>query len=401
MGGRLGAHLGQRLIFAVAIAWVGVSVGGCARSSPRDAAAESRPPADGAVADPTSAPARSSLREPDTPKHGRAAAALAGSARPAEPGAGASEPTAVPAALPPHTRFFLSGDGEIALANAHTGEKLRVRYRDRDGHYRPEAMLQIDRLFRSPGDDARTHVSLRLVETIDYLQDLERPRGLELLSGYRSGEYNAAVIARGGKAARASMHTEGLAADLHFDGIDHRELWLRVRQLDCCGAGYYASGNFLHLDVGRPRFWEEGTSRVGENLSRGNARVIARTEFDRYATLDGAIVGLHAVTLRPLRISRSAAFVPEGSAETTGGMALRLDPSAGAAGAASDAACLEFPDAPDARAIVLTVAEAGTSPSPPSAPVRGRIVMRTCEPRLEATPDEIASNPIEIRSPVS
>jgi uncharacterized protein YcbK (DUF882 family) len=328
----------------------------------------------------------------------RAAPATEPHARAEIPEPTAARPT--PAAQSdPSLRFFLSGDGEIAIQNAHSGERLRARYRDPGGRYRPETLAEIDRLFRSRGDDARTHVSLRLIETIDYLQDTERPRALLLLSGYRSGEYNAALIARGGRAARASMHTEGLAADLRFAGVDQRALWLRVRELDCCGAGFYASGEFLHVDVGRPRFWEEGTSRVGENLSRGNARLIARTDFDRYGRLDGAVVGLHAVTLRPLRIARAATFLPDGPGAESGAVSLRLA-SDGAAPAGDDD-CLDFPAAKDPPPIVLTVAETSAGGARPAAATRGRIVLRTCAPQLESTPAEIATNPIEIRSALS
>jgi len=37
----------------------------------------------------------------------------------------------------------------------------------------------------------------------------------------------------------------------------------------------------VHVDVGKPRFWEAATSRADEDLSGGNARVFARTDFDR------------------------------------------------------------------------------------------------------------------------
>jgi uncharacterized protein YcbK (DUF882 family) len=319
------------------------------------------------------------------------------------------------AAPPPPSRFFLSGDGEIAIESAHTGERVRVRYRRADGTYDRQALDAIDALFRSRGDDERTRVSLRLIEAIDYLQDRERPRAILLVSGYRSGEYNAAIIARGGKAARTSMHGEGLAADLRFVGLDHRALWNEVRALECCGAGYYATNGFLHLDVGRPRFWEEGTSRVSENLSRGNARVIARTEFDRYATLDGGRLKLHAVTLRPLRIARTARFRPDGGDPAgdaaPSGFALRLSSDVASGG---DGECMEFAAGEHAPPIALELAEdfrpsdpqpAETPPADAAAggartqqrqPSRGRIVVHTCEPRLEATPETIESNPVEI-----
>ena len=39
--------------------------------------------------------------------------------------------------------------------------------------------------------------------------------------------------------------------------------------------GYYAKQGFMHVDVGKPRFWEATTSRTDEDLSGGNARVFA------------------------------------------------------------------------------------------------------------------------------
>src|SRR3989449_9135716 len=84
---------------------------------------------------------------------------------------------------------------------------------------------------------------------------------------------------------------------------------MKVRALDCCGAGYYAKEGFLHLDVGQPRFWEPATSRVEENLSAGNARLFARTEFDRYAKGEEIVVTLHAMTVPPVRVGREARVV--------------------------------------------------------------------------------------------
>lgn len=330
----------------------------------------------------------------------------------------AASPVPSPAAAPPRLaspggpvpvsaaprRFLLSGDGALELDGAHDGRRLRVRYRDGDGAYDPAALARIDDFFRSRGDASTTRVSLRLVEAIDFVQDRARPSATRLQSGYRSGEYNAAIIRRGANASRASMHTEGLAADLAFLGVDQRALWQDIRSLECCGAGWYASSGFIHLDVGRPRFWEETTSRVKENLSRGNARIIARTDFDRYDALDGAVVGLHAVTLRPLRIARRAEFLPQ-SGDGRGAVALRLS----APEAREEGGCLDFPDGDGAPPIRLAVAEetatGGASPPTPAAPVaapiRGRIVLHACPPRLEATPAEIETNPVEIRATVA
>ncbi len=309
-------------------------------------------------------------------------------ASPAQKGRAGSPPRSAAA-----TRFFLSGDGFLEIENAHTHEKVSVRYRDASGAYSNDALEKIEALFRSRGDGERTRVSLRLLELIDYLEDRERPRRLLLISGYRSEGYNAAVIARGGQASRASLHTEGLAADLRFEGVDHRELWLRVRELDCCGAGYYRKSGFLHLDTGRPRFWEETTSRVGENLSKGNARIIARTDFDRYDELRGLEATLHTITLRPLRISSGARLVRDGGAGELARLA--LERPGGAAPDPDGCFTLTGDEADGADLVRVAAVEPVAGAAPRGGRVRARVVLETCEPRLEATPREIASNAIE------
>jgi hypothetical protein len=167
------------------------------------------------------------------------------------------------------------------------------------------------------------------------------------------------------------MHTEGLAADLAFPRDILRSLWLDVRKLDCGGAGYYAKEGFLHVDVGKPRFWEAATSRVDENLSAGNARVFARTEFDRYERGETMVVTLHGITVPPLRIAREARI---------GERVVAL------VGAGDASSCVEV----EGPAVRLRVA--GTE-----AIDRTPLTLRTCEPRVERTPESVETGPIEVR----
>ncbi len=204
----------------------------------------------------------------------------------------------------PLQRFFVMGDGTLAVVNAHTGERAEVRYRKADGTYDQAAIARIRRAFRSSGDDGEGRASLRLIEVLSWVQKTSRVRPLTLMSGYRSPEYNEGLRAKGMRAAGGSLHTEGLAADVAFPRATLRPLWMKVRALDCCGAGYYAKEGFLHIDVGQPRFWEPSTSRVEENLSAGNARLFGRTEFDRYARGEEIVVALHAMTVPPVRVGR-------------------------------------------------------------------------------------------------
>ena len=275
-------------------------------------------------------------------------------------------------------RFFVMGSGTLAIENAHTKERATVRYRREDGTYDAPALGKLNRLFRSRGDGEVTEVSLRLIEILSHIQGLVGQNPLPLISGYRSPEWNQAIRDQGKKAASGSLHTEGLAADVAFPAPKLRPLWLQLRELDCCGAGYYPKNGFLHIDVGRPRFWEPKTSRVEENLSAGNARLFARTEWDVYRPGEVMEVRLHSLTVPPVRIAKTARLVGTGG-ETVA--ELRVD--------------AELPE----REGCLEVAEPGTRLRVSGARNgnAGRVALRTCEPRGEKTPDGVEGNRVAVR----
>ncbi len=272
-------------------------------------------------------------------------------------------------AAPP--RFFVMGDGRLALVNAHTDERADVVYRRRDGTYDRDALARLNHLVRSQGDARETELALRLVEVLSWVEKSAGGKPLVVLSGYRSPAYNQSLKDQGRAVAGGSMHTEGLASDLAIPRPQLLAMWHRIRDLDCCGAGYYAKEGFLHVDVGRPRFWEATTSRVDENLSAGNARVFARTEFDRYAPGETMNVRVHALTVPPIRVAREGRLGEE---------PVRVDA-----------------DLPD-RDGCWELGESGARLRVPDAPAAGgTLVLRTCEPRAELTPDRIESNRVEIR----
>ena len=274
------------------------------------------------------------------------------------------------------SRFFFSGDGEIDLYNAHFDEHLTVRYRG-DGHYDPQAQAAIARFFRSRSDGKSAPIAWRLIELIDFVQDRYRPTRLTLVSGYRSPDLNRALRAGGHRVAAASLHTEGLAADLQPAGVDLRRLWRELRELGVGGVGLYEGDGFVHLDTGQPRFWEAATSGVEKNRSADNARLFARTDFDRYADLTGAVIRLHAVTALPIRIHRTARIADQ---------SLTIAPAG--SGIALDGDCYVISEGAERYAFTVT-----TGPVPPAQ--RSPIRLSTCAPRVGATPKEIVTNPIE------
>src|SRR5207247_10947027 len=146
------------------------------------------------------------------------------------------------------------------VVNAHTGERAEVRYRKADGTYDQAAIARIRRAFRSSGDDGEGRASLRLIEVLSWVQKTSRVRRLTLMSGYRSPAYNEDLRAKGMRAAGGSLHTEGLAADVAFPRAVLRALWVKVRALDCCGAGYSGKAGFLDVGVGEARCLVRSTS---------------------------------------------------------------------------------------------------------------------------------------------
>lgn len=273
-------------------------------------------------------------------------------------------------------RFFLAGDGTLALVNAHSNEKATVTYRRADGSYDSDALAKIRRVMRSR-DGGEGDVAVRLVELLGHVYAARGKQPLRIQSGYRTPTYNEGLRAKGRKAAGGSLHTEGLAADVAFPAKDLRPLWLWIRELDCCGAGYYQSSGFLHLDVGQPRFWEPATSKVEENLSAGNARLFARTEYDRYVAGEPVVVALHALTEPPVLIAKEATLV-DGDRRRS----VRVD-----GGGGERDGCVELPE----RGLRLRVTGV-------PAVERGRIVLATCAPRVGRTPEAIETNPIEVRA---
>lgn len=282
------------------------------------------------------------------------------------------------AQAPADGRFFVAGDGTLTVVRIADGGRVQVRYRNADGSYDPPALAKLSHAFR--GKDGKAGpIEPRFVELLAWLQAEAGGAPLRLLSGYRSPAYNEGLRRRGRKAASGSMHTEGMAADLAFPKGQLNDLWLAVRALECCGAGKYVGNGFIHVDTGQPRFWEPATAKTDENLSGGNARAFARTDYDRYAAGETIAVGFHGVTLPPIRIKRSGWLVPAGDA--TGAILTVLD----AAESVPGPGCIEV----DAETRLHVTGAPATS--------RGRVVFEVCEPRVERTPVRIETNPIAVR----
>lgn len=195
-------------------------------------------------------------------------------------------------------RFFLEGDGELTLWTSQG--KRTIHYRSPDGNYPEKEFAKI-------GDQ----LELRLIALIDYLEDHFHPDGIRIISGTRSEVRNKALRRRGALAASASLHLDGMAADLEFRGVKNEQVWEYARSLNCCGVGHY-HGKSVHLDTGPSRFWDEKTSGVEKGPAPQNKLIIVRTDRDLYLPGETVSLRLARVTGYPFQVSRTISVLRNG-----------------------------------------------------------------------------------------
>jgi uncharacterized protein YcbK (DUF882 family) len=144
----------------------------------------------------------------------------------------------------------------LELDDTHTGETLKVRFRDSSG-FVPAALAQLEVILR----DYRTgeHRSMD-PQLYVLLADLAATAGVEahyeIISGYRSSRTNESLRARGGGQAKNSQHIQGKAIDVRLIGVATARLRDLAVGLHRGGVGYYARSDFVHLDTARVRYWE-------------------------------------------------------------------------------------------------------------------------------------------------
>lgn len=145
------------------------------------------------------------------------------------------------------------GDGKITIFRYGTKEKITVRYRDAGGKYIQDSLEKINHIMRCYKDDSTTDMAVKLIELLDSVEDHFKKRGIVLLSGYRTKDYNSQIKG----AAENSMHLLGWAADIRIPGYSSTKIKNFARQKKAGGVGYYAYTGFVHLDVGKVRYWAQ------------------------------------------------------------------------------------------------------------------------------------------------
>lgn len=148
-------------------------------------------------------------------------------------------------------------DGERSLAfyNTHTRERLNVVYWTQ-GQYLSEPLAEINYILRDHRTDQIKSIDKELLDLLFALRgELDSNQPFHIISGYRSPQTNAFLHTNSSGVAENSLHLIGKAIDIRMPGRPLSVLRNTAVALKSGGVGYYPKSDFVHVDVGRVRYW--------------------------------------------------------------------------------------------------------------------------------------------------
>jgi uncharacterized protein YcbK (DUF882 family) len=152
-------------------------------------------------------------------------------------------------------RKFCLPERSLSFCNTHTGEELEVVYWSR-GKYRKQALADIDHILRDHRTGEVKAINTRLLDLAHDLGERLGNQGpFHIISGYRSAKTNALLRTAGHGVAGKSLHLQGKALDVRMPGTDLPVVHRAAVDLKGGGVGYYPGPDFVHIDVGRVRYW--------------------------------------------------------------------------------------------------------------------------------------------------
>jgi uncharacterized protein YcbK (DUF882 family) len=147
-------------------------------------------------------------------------------------------------------------EGRLSLLNIHTNDKLTVKFRNISGEYDPGALKDLNWILRCHYTGQVHDIDKDVIEFVNLVDKRCGGRNeIQIISGYRSPEYNKKLINEGRHVVKNSLHLAGKAMDIRIPGVDLSKLRDEALKLKLGGVGYYKQSDFVHLDSGRFRTW--------------------------------------------------------------------------------------------------------------------------------------------------
>lgn len=163
--------------------------------------------------------------------------------------------TAAAAALPRAAQASTEAVRSLAFVNTHTREVLETTYWNGD-RYDSDALARINIVLRDHRTEEIKAIDLGLLDLLHALGgELGAAEPYHVISGYRSPATNRGLRSRSEGVAKNSLHMQGQAIDIRVPGVALRRVQRVAAQLRRGGVGYYEASDFVHVDVGRVRYW--------------------------------------------------------------------------------------------------------------------------------------------------
>ena len=160
-----------------------------------------------------------------------------------------------PPSLRANTGDLLVPPRDLAFHNLHTEENVETVYWSQ-GRYLPGGLEAIYYILRDHRTGEIHSIDTELLDLLYAIRTtLAVRQPFHLISGYRSSSTNAFLCESGRGVVRNSLHVQGKAADIRIPRIELslvRDVAMSLKQ---GGVGHYPSSNFVHVDVGRVRYW--------------------------------------------------------------------------------------------------------------------------------------------------
>jgi uncharacterized protein YcbK (DUF882 family) len=145
----------------------------------------------------------------------------------------------------------------LELTNLHGGEQLTVTFHD-ENDVAPDAAAALRHLLRDYRVNEEHDMDFDLfIQLTDLARECGVPAKFAVISGYRSPGTNAKLRSAGHAVAEHSQHMEGHAIDVRLEGCPLARLHELALAGKRGGVGYYPRSNFVHIDTGRVRSWQE------------------------------------------------------------------------------------------------------------------------------------------------
>jgi len=162
---------------------------------------------------------------------------------------------AVASVLYPFGRVFGSDNAErsLSLCNIHTDERLDISYFSA-GRYDFEALDKINHLLRCHHTNKVKSIDIGVLDLLcDVKTRIGTDKEIQIISGYRSPEYNDYLRSIGRNVAKNSYHMRGVAIDFSIQGFGVSSVSRVAKSFLVGGVGQYPE--FVHIDTGPVRYW--------------------------------------------------------------------------------------------------------------------------------------------------